>query len=262
MNSVGETVSYVRVSTQAQVDDGSGLETQKAKIVEFAKEKNLVISKFYRDEGISGAIKDRPALLDLLSACEAGKVKTILVYKMDRLARELTISLWLESKFKQHDVQVLSVVDPELGDDPLEKAFRRIAYVFSELERDVITARLKDGRINKAKNGERGSGAVPYGYEKKDGTIVINSNEGKWVQKIFRWRARGFSYTKIIDLLTKFKVYTRRGKQFSTDSIKYILNDSIYCGMSSFGDISVRGVHEAIISKRLYGKLKKRYCPE
>lgn len=258
MNSVGETVSYQRVSTQSQVENGDGLETQRKRILDYAKEKNLTISKFYSDEGISGTIKDRPALLDLLSDCESGKVARVIVYKMDRLARELTISLWLETQFKKHDVEVISVVDPELdNDDPLEKAFRRIAYVFAELEKDVIAARLKDGRINKAKNGERASGPVAFGYRKEVDSLVLDESEAKWVGKIFRWRARGDSYSNIIRRLNQFGVVSKRGKSFSIDSLKYLLSNSLYYGNSSFGDLEVKGVHSAIISKRLFIKVQQ-----
>lgn len=257
MNSVGETVAYLRVSTQSQVENGDGLETQRKRILEFAKEKNLTISKFYCDEGISGAVKDRPALLDLLSACESKDIGTVIVYKMDRLARELTISLWLETQFKKHNIEVLSVVERELGDDPLEKAFRRIAYVFSELERDVITARLKDGRENNAKKGERGSGPIPFGYKKDGDVLVVDETEAPWVDKIFRWRARGHSYTKITRSLSMAGVLTKRGKQFSIDSIKYLLGNSLYHGATDFGDIHAKGVHQAIISKRLHLKVQK-----
>lgn len=258
MNSVGETVSYLRVSTQSQVENGDGLETQRRRILEFAKEKNLVINKFYCDEGISGAVKDRPALLDLLSACESGKVKTVVVYKMDRLARELTISLWLETQFKKHDVQVFSVVDPELGDDPLEKAFRRIAYVFAELEKDMITARMHDGRINKAKSGRRACGPAAFGYKKESDSLVLDESEAKWVGKIFRWRARGDSYTVIIRRLTRFGVVSKRGKSFSIASLRYALDNSLYYGASSFGDVHVKGIHQPIVSKRLFLKVQNK----
>ena len=257
MNTDGETVSYLRVSTQAQVENGDGLGTQRKRILDFAKERNLIISKFYCDEGISGTIKDRPALLSLLSDCESGKIRTIIVYKMDRLARELTISLFLEKEFMKCGVEVLSVVDPELdNDDPLEKAFRRIAYVFAELEKDVITARLKDGRLNKAKKGGHAVGPFALGYTKVDGKLEIVPEEAKWVEKIFRWRAKGYSYTKIINSLNKFGVATKRGKSFSIDSIKYLLGNSLYHGANSFGDVHVKGTHQKIVSKRLFLKVQ------
>jgi len=258
MISDGKTVGYVRVSTQSQVDNGDGLETQRKRIADFSNEKGYPVSKFYSDEGISGAVKDRPALLNLLRDCELGKVKRVLVYRMDRFAREMTISLFLETQFRKYDVEVLSVVEPELGDDPLEKAFRRIAYVFAELEKDVLTARMLDGKINKAKNGERASGPIPYGYMKVGDKLEINPEEAKWVGKMFRWRARGFNYTKIVKELNKKGAQTKRKNLFHVEAVKYILQNPMYYGETNFGSIKCEGVHEPIISKRLFMKVQRK----
>ncbi|MDD3906217.1 MAG: recombinase family protein [Candidatus Omnitrophica bacterium] len=253
ISSGGVVVGYVRVSTQNQVDHGEGLEIQRRKILDYCKEKNFNVDRFYEDKGISGAIRERPALLVLLKDCEAGKVNKVIVYKNDRLSRELTIALWLETQFKKHNVEVVSVADPAYDlEDPLQKAFKRIADVFAELEKEIITVRLEEGRINNAKNGERGSGAVPFGYRKIGDKLEVEPNEVQWVSKIFRWRAKGWSYTKIISELDNKNVMTKRSKTFSIGTLKYILSNKMYYGETNFGDIASKGNHEAIISKRLF----------
>ncbi len=257
MNSNG-IVGYLRVSTANQVENGDGLEIQKRKIIEYCEEHKLEVEVFYEDRGISGAVKDRPGLLGLLKDCESGKVKRVIVYKQDRLSRELTVALWIETQFKKYDVELHSVCDPDYDmEDPLQKAFKRIADIFAELEKDVIASRLKEGRINNAKNGERGSGPIPFGYRKLDDVLIPDENESNWVDKIFRWRSKGFSYTRIIKSLNRHGVVSKRGKQFSIDSLKYLLGNSLYCGESSFGDISVKGVHQPLISRRLFLRVQK-----
>lgn len=246
-------VGYIRVSTANQVENGDGLEIQSRKIVEYCKEKGWAVDHIYADKGISGRIQERPALLELLKDCEAGKVKKVVVYKSDRLSRELTVALWIETQFKKYDVELASVLDPDFDmDDPLQKAFKRIADIFAELEKDCISLRLREGRINNAKNGERGSGPIPFGYKKEANALVIDESEACWVEKVFRWRAKGWGYTKIVNCLAKAGIYTKRGKQFSIDSIKYLLSNSIYHGATDYGDIHVRGNHQPIISRRLF----------
>lgn len=250
--------AYLRVSTAQQVDHGEGLEIQRKKIEEYCSEHGFTIMKFYEDRGISGAIKDRPALLQLLKDCEEGLTKKIVVYKQDRLSRELTVALWLETQFKKHDIELISVVDPEYDmEDPLQKAFKRIADIFAELEKDVIAMRLKEGRINNAKKGERGSGPIPFGYRKIGDKLELDSQEGPWVLKIFRWAAKGLSYSKIAENLNKNGLLTRRGKPFQIESVKYILRNSVYYGEATFGDIKSRGEHKPIISKRLFVRVQK-----
>ncbi len=251
-------VGYLRVSTTSQVENGEGLEIQKRRILDYCKEKGIVIERFYEDKGISGTVRDRPALLRLLKDCENRHVKRIIVYKNDRLSRELTVALWLETQFKKNDIELTSIVDPDYDmDDPLQKAFKRIADVFAELEKDVIAMRLKEGRINNAKNGERGSGAVPFGYMKPGDTLEINPEETPWVNKIFRLAAKGCSFSRIAGLLNKNGIVTKRGKPFQIESIKYILKNKLYYGEANFGDIQSKGVHAPIISKRLFLKIQK-----
>lgn len=256
---VQETVvGYVRVSTNNQATHGEGLEIQRRKIQEYCKEKDLALEKFYEDKGISGAVRDRPALLKLLKDCENHHVKKIVVYKQDRLSRELTVALWLETQFKKYDIELVSVVDPEYDlEDPLQKAFKRIADVFAELEKDVIAMRLKEGRINNAKNGERGSGAVPFGYKKVEDRLEVDANEAPWVEKIFRLILKGWGYSKIANLLNKNNIITKRGKPFQIESVKYILKNKLYYGETNFGDIQGKGKHQPIVSKRLYVRVQK-----
>lgn len=252
-------IGYVRVSTSNQVENGEGLEIQKNKITEYCAQRGLALVKFYEDKGISGSVRDRPALLRLLKDCETGKIQKVVVYKQDRLSRELTVSLWLETQFKKYGIELNSVVDPEYDmEDPLQKAFKRIADIFAELEKDMIAMRLKEGRINNAKNGMRGSGAIAFGYVKVDDKLEINPEESKWVEKVFRWATKGHSYTKIAESLNRNGLVTRRGKPFQIESVKYVLRNPIYYGETRFGDIAGKGCHEAIISKRLFTRAQRR----
>ena len=253
------TVSYERVSTSNQVENGAGLKIQREKISEYCKEKGIALGRTYEDRGISGTVKDRPGLLQLLKDCETGIIGRVVVYKQDRLSRELTVSLWLETQFKKHDIEICSVVDPDYDlEDPLQKAFKRIADVFAELEKDVIAARLRDGRVNNAKNGERGSGPIPFGYKKVDGKLVTNPEEAQYVERIFRWALRGFRYSKIVDELNKRHVLTKRGKPFQIPSVRYVLSNKMYFGQTTFGNINSVGIHAPIISKRLFRKAQRQ----
>ncbi|MEW6008170.1 MAG: recombinase family protein [Candidatus Omnitrophota bacterium] len=252
------TVAYLRVSTQAQSTEGEGLEIQKNKILDYCKEKGFKLEKTYEDAGISGTIKERPGLLELLKDCEAGTIKRAIVYKMDRLARELTVSLWLEKEFKKFNVELNAVEDPPYDlEDPLQKAFKHIADIFAELEKDVIMMRMREGRINKAKNGERACGPLAFGFRKTDNGMEIDPAESSWVQKIFQWKIKGLSYTEIIRKLSRAGVVSKRQKPFSIEGLKYVLRNEIYYGQIIFGDITQRGTHEPIVGKRTFLKAQR-----
>ena len=252
-------VGYARVSTQSQLERGEGLQIQKKRILSYCRDKGLKLSKIYEDKATSGAIRERPALLRLLRDCESGGIKKIIVHKQDRLSRELGVSLWLEERFRENGITIISILEPALfTDDPMTKALRRIISVFSELEKETICSRLREGRVYKAQNGHKGSGPIAFGYVKQDKNLVIKPDEAEWVRRIFKWFVRGRSYSYIIGRLAKAGVRTKRGKVFSIESLKYVLNNSLYCGQSNYGNIHCSGSHEAVISRRLFRKAQNR----
>lgn len=251
-------VGYCRVSTVGQVQEGAGLDIQKTRITEFCKQNDFALDKIYVDEGISGAIRDRPALLELLKDCEGGLIRQLIIYRQDRLSRELGVSLWLETQFLKYDVKMTSVLEPEFDmNDPMGKALRRIISVFGELEKDLITFRLRAGRVNRAKNGERGCGPIPFGYEKVGDSLEINLEEAKWVEKVFRMAAKGCGCSEIARYINKNGVRTKRNKNFSPEGVRYVLKNKLYYGETNFAEVNVKGVHAPIISKRLFVKVQK-----
>ncbi len=257
MHSEGITVGYARISTETQ-QRGEGMEIQRRKMLEYCEEKGFKLDKIYEDEAISGGIKERPGLLRLLRDCESGTIRRIIVYKSDRIARSLTVALWVEKELKKYDVELNSVVDPEYDlEDPLQKAFKRIADVFAELEKDVITMRMKEGRINKAKNGERACGPVAFGFQKTNNGMEVDPVESLWVQKIFRWKIKGLSYAEIVRKLSGAGVVSKRQKPFSIEGLKYVLRNEIYYGQINFGGITQRGTHVPIVGKRTFLKAQK-----
>jgi len=259
MNSDGVVVGYVRVSTMNQAENGAGLAIQKKRIEEFCNGKGFELARFYEERGISGAVRDRPALLSLLKDCEAGRIKRVVVFRHDRLAREITTAIWIETQLRKYDIELNSVSDPDLDtNDPLQAAFRNIIHVFSQLEKELIVFRLREGRIESAEHGKKACGALPFGYTKTGDMLEINLKESEFVEKIFRWAAKGLSYSKIAENLNKAGLLTRRGKLFQIESIKYIINNSVYYGESNFGMIKSRGEHKPIVSKRLFMRVQRR----
>jgi DNA invertase Pin-like site-specific DNA recombinase len=151
-------VAYLRVSTVAQAEDGLGLDVQQQAIERWAAAGGHTLVATFRDEGISGTkdAADRPGLASALAAVEDG-AEGLVVYKLDRLARALTVQeavlaqVW-KSGGRAWAVDVGEVLrdDP---DDPMRTAMRQMVGVFAQLERAMIAARMRAGRRLKAQRG-------------------------------------------------------------------------------------------------------------
>jgi DNA invertase Pin-like site-specific DNA recombinase len=135
-------VAYLRVSTDEQVQSGLGLEAQRTAVQDEAARRGWSVA-WEVDEGVSGKLRNRPALDRALGRLKAGDAQALVVAKMDRLGRSvIQASDVLETARRQKwDLIVL-----DLGMDlttPHGKAMAQMLAVFAELEREMISARTK-----------------------------------------------------------------------------------------------------------------------
>jgi DNA invertase Pin-like site-specific DNA recombinase len=100
-------VAYVRVSTSEQDKNGYGIRIQRHDLRAFAHRNKLKIDRFYDERAETGTLEHRPQLQRLLSACENGSIKTLLIPATDRLSRDVRIAENLFWQFQNMGVSVL-----------------------------------------------------------------------------------------------------------------------------------------------------------
>jgi len=156
---------YCRVSTENQKEEKT-IDIQEEALKKHAEDNGLELLSIFKDEGISGSLEQRPGLTQLLSLLtNSPEIDGVLIYKLDRLARDVVIQENLIKEFQRLGKRVLSTLEPDLdSNDPTRKLVRQILGVISEYERAIITMRLSGGRISKASKGGYAGGGVPYGY--------------------------------------------------------------------------------------------------
>lgn len=145
---------YARCSTDKQ-----DLITQKSQLtnfIEFYKRNNQIdFIKEYYDEGYSGANQQRPKLQEMIKDLKQGKINTIVIVKLDRLARTMQDLLYLTSEFKQHNGDLIVIKDNIDTSTPAGILYFHILSAFIEFERTIILQRMKDGREYADKNGSK-----------------------------------------------------------------------------------------------------------
>jgi site-specific DNA recombinase len=258
-----KAIAYIRVSTEEQVAKGQGLEIQGKEINEYSEKNKLDIVKIFCDEGVSGAneINKRKGLNDLLNYCKSNKVDKVLITKIDRLARDVYIFLWIEKELKVCGAKITSISEDNLnGNDYMTNAMRQMISVFAELEKNRITDRLLSGRINKVEaKGMKASGSCPIGYEYNENKqVVLVPEEVELVKSIFSMYLQGLSLRKIVDKVNDEGYRTKRGNLYSRQAIRRILKNDFYTGVLRFRKIvKKKANHPAIISNIIYGKVQK-----
>ena len=130
-------------------------------------------------------------------------------------------------------------------------------------EKELINERMRSGKITKLKNGKRAiGGKLPFGYERIDGEIVLDKENGKIVEYIYktinRINKKRYSATKktkqMLKLLKK-NGYTYKGSEFKNYHLKSILGNEFYIGELKYGSESVNHIHPTLISKRLFNSV-------
>jgi DNA invertase Pin-like site-specific DNA recombinase len=218
---------YLRVSTNGQAEDGAGLEVQERGCHKWATAHAHQIVATFTDAGVSGAngIESRIGLGDALHALENRTAGGLVVYRLDRLARSLTTQEGTLAKVWALGAAAFSVGLGEIPrddpSDPMRTALRQMVGVFAQLERGLITARLRAGRQAKRDAGGFAGGPTAYGYRVVDGVLEPCPEEQAVIARIREWRARDWSYRTIVDRLEAEGIPARRGR-WHPDSIRRI----------------------------------------
>mgnify|MGYP000115545440 CR=1 FL=1 len=141
------TALYLRVSTEAQADEGYSLAAQAEKLEAYCRMKGIDRFTQYVDGGFSGSNLSRPAVTQLI---RCGEVERVVVYKLDRLSRSQKDTLYLiEDVFAPHGVDFVSINENIDTGTPYGRAMIGILSAFAQLERENIFLRTRMGMVER-----------------------------------------------------------------------------------------------------------------
>lgn len=146
-----DTVLYARVSTRDKQD----IDTQLSFLKEYCERNELNITATYKDIGESGSKDSRPEFDLMLEQIRQGKVKTILVYKLDRIGRSLQHLINLFQEFENKGIDFISATQNINTTTPEGKMFLRMLMVLAEYERELIVDRINAGLKRAKKQGKK-----------------------------------------------------------------------------------------------------------
>lgn len=218
-------VSYTRVSTDQQAEHGLGLTIQRDAIRAWAKAGGHKIVATLSDKGISGSngLDTRPDLAEAFRLLEAGKADALVVYRLDRLSRKLASQLVWTEQLESKGKQVISVTEPDVGQDEMRTLVRQMLGAVAEYERATIVRRMQGGRAAKAKAGGYAYGSPAFGQRSEDHNLVPDEREAAIAARIASLRAEGKSLAKIAAQLNTDGVPAKRGGAWSPVTVSRVL---------------------------------------
>lgn len=223
--------AYCRVSTDKS-DQLNSLETQKEFFLEYTKRTGDNLIKLYADEGISGTkIKNRKEFQRMLADAEKGLFDMVVVKDISRFARNTVDLLQSVRRLKSLGIetQFLTANMTSMGNSEF------VLTIFGALAQEESANTSKRIKFGKKMNAEKGR--VPnivFGYDKTIGdyfNLSINENEAKAIRQIFQWYTEeGYGGSKIANMLNERGIKTKRGNNWSQNSVCRILTNEIYTG--------------------------------
>ncbi|QRA16680.1 cassette chromosome recombinase CcrB [Staphylococcus shinii] len=267
--------AYIRVSTERQVE-GYSIDGQITQIEQFCQFNGYDLVDIYADRGISGKSMNRPALQRMLQDAKNGKLDCVIVYKINRLARNTSDLLTIVEELHRQNVEFFSLSERMEVKNSTGKLLLNILASFSEFERNTILENIYTGQHQRALEGYY-QGNIPLGYSnipdnKKE--LMINQHEANIVNYIFESYAKGHGYRKIANALNHKGYVTKKGNPFSISAVTYILSNPFYIGKIQFAKykdwndkrrkglndkpVIAEGKHSPIIGKDLWDKVQAR----
>ncbi len=214
---------YTRVSTGSQAEDGASLDVQRAKIEAWCQAHGHELVGLESDAGVSGAkeLAKRPGLLRALEAVKVNKAEALVVWKRDRLARDVMVAAMAERLFARVGAKVVAVEGASNGDSPEDVLMRGIVDLFAQYERLLIATRTSAAMQHLKAQGRR-VGNIPHGYRlAEDGErLVADSAEQEVVRLVAELRAQGMSLRDISGALAERGVFNRQGRPYNPKSVR------------------------------------------
>jgi site-specific DNA recombinase len=242
---------YIRWSTDDQ-SEGTTLDVQLEGCRHYVLSQGWQHSPslLFIDDGWSGGSLARPALTRLREAVQQGQVDCVVVFKIDRLSRNVvdTVNLVLrEWDGKCHVKSAREAIDTATQQG---RMFFYTLISFAEWERSVIRERTMAGRLRRLQEGRNPGFRPPYGLGTgpTPGSFVLLAHEAAVVQRIFAMYSRGLGYKAIAVALSRDGIAFRDGRPWSAQTVAAVLRNPIYTGRLAYGRRGAgRGQAEATV---------------
>jgi DNA invertase Pin-like site-specific DNA recombinase len=218
--------AYLRVSGRGQVD-GDGFPRQLEAVNRFAEANDLKIARVFREEAVTGKTEwgERAAWSEMLDLIVHNGVRTILIERLDRLARDVMVQEHIIQDLRTRSITLISAQEPDLcQNDPTRNLLRQIMGAIAEYDRCMIVLKLRGARQRKKAATGRCEGRKPYGFRQEESPVL---------QRMRELASAGGNYSEVARALNAEGMRPRGGGEWHPYAVARILQRSAASGNSS-----------------------------
>ncbi len=257
-----KAVAYTRVSSQEQAQ-GYSLKAQEIEIQKFSDNESIEIIKVFVEKGESAKTADRPQLQKMLDYIDKNhdKVDYLVIWKLDRLARNLIDQLSIAQQLAKYGIRIISVTENN-DETPVGNLMRNIMGAFAQFENEDRAKKTLLGMKQAVQEG-RWIFHAPLGYsfmiDDQKKKLIVPDENAVIVKDLFNNAASGlYNSATLVDM------YKNKIKNFNLKYLKRIISNQVYIGMIEvkwFSD-SVKGIHQPIIDEDVFWNAQLLYKPK
>lgn len=217
----------------------------------------------YDDGGFSGGNIERPALTRLIEQVRFGHVDMIVIYKIDRLTRNLSDFAKMMEILEASACSFVSVTQSFNTRTSMGRLTLNMLLSFAQFERELGSERVRDKIAAAKAKGMWTGGVVPLGYDVVDRALVVNEREAHLVRAIMRLYIKLGNVRDLVTelgrrgIVTKTRPDGQGGTPFQKTAIYTLLKNELYLGRTKHREKSYPGRHDAIVGERLWRKVQE-----
>lgn len=247
-------VIYARYSSHNQRD--VSIDQQVKAVREFADRQDLKIIGIYADRAISGTTDNRPEFQRMILDAKKGAFAFVIVYSLDRFARDRYDSVVYKRQLKECGVRVLSAME-NISDDPTGVLMESMLEGLAEYYSKELSQKIRRGMNDNAEKCLVAS-SLPYGYKKgEDGKFAVDPAEAAVVREIFTRIRHGSSIADIIRDLNDRGILTKKKHAWNKSSFGKLLTNERYIGYYIFGEHRIENGVPAIVDRETFDAVQQ-----
>ena len=254
MDHTTTAVIYARFSCSKQREES--IEDQERVCREYAARQGWDVAKVYSDRAMSATTDARPSFRRMLADAEKGGFERVIVYKLDRFARNRYDAAINRSKLKKCGVELVSATEA-IGDGPESVLVEALIEGFAEYYSRQLSENVKRGIEGNAMKC-KANGRTVYGYDiDADGRYVVNEEEAAVVRRMYDAVAQGGTLADAMAAVAGTR--TRSGASWSKSSVCRILHSERYAGVYEYAGHRVEGGVPAIVDAKTWDAVNSHF---
>lgn len=251
-----KAVIYARYSSDSQREES--IDGQLRECREYAERNGITVLSTYVDRALSAKTDNRPDFQRMIKDSAKGLFDVVLVWKLDRFARNRYDSAHYKSILKKNGVKVVSAKEA-IADDSTGILLESLLEGYAEFYSVELSEKIHRGQKDNALKGLNNGGRAPLGYFLgEDKRLQIDPCTAPIVLEIFTRYAEGETIRKIAESLNDRGLRTRKNKFYSMNSFNAILKNRKYIGEFRYLDIIIPDSVPAIVPLELFDRVQER----